>query len=222
MKTRSAITIILLMFGVASISRAQSGMSTENWQDIRVGPMFTAGESINAGDVTTGTKTGTQFAFTAGAFGLYPFTSNIGFLLGLAYDSRGVNFHPENDVNTYVDYTFSYFSIQPMFDLGGFTIGVGLGVPIGASVSVASTSLYPNGVTQSTSSMNFMVEGRIGGAIPIFSNDHGDLRLLLSAAYPFTKIVQNQYLFGGDATHNNGPLATGQIGLTYLFDLTPH
>ena len=221
MKTRSAIIALFFVLGIAPLSRAQSGMSTENWQDIRVGPMFTAGESISAGDVTTGAKTGTQFAFTAGALGLYPLSQNISFLLGLAYDSRGVNFHLQNNENQYDDYTFSYFSIQPTFDISGFTIGAGLGLPLSASATASSTSpILP--VAPASSNINFMVEGRIGAAIPIISSDRGDLRLLISAAYPFTKIVQNEYLFGGDATHNNGPLATGQIGLTYLFDLTPH
>ena len=195
-------------------------MSIENRMDIKIGPMFTAGESVNAGNVESDTKTGTRFAFTGGALGLFPFSEHIGLLLGLAYDSRGANYHLQNDENTYANYTFSYLSLQPMLDLGGFTIGLGLGLPVGASVSTSSNR---SDVAPATSDMNFLVEGRIGGAIPIMESDQGQLQLLISAAYPFTHIQKNIGFFGAtDVTHNNGSLATGQIGLSYLFDLTPH
>jgi hypothetical protein len=220
MNTRSVLLALFIVVFITTSSHAQSGMSIENWSDIKVGPMFTAGLSLNAGNVESDTKTGTRFAFTGGALGMFPFSSHISLLLGLAYDDRGVNYHLQNDANTYVNYSFSYLSLQPMIDLGGFMIGLGFGLPMGAS---ASPSSGRNDPTPSTSNMNFMVEGRIGGAIPIIESDQGQLQLLISAAYPFTNIQKNIGFFGStDATHNNGSLATGQIGLTYLFDLTPH
>ena len=222
MKTRSALAALLVTVGIVSTTRAQSGMAVENWGDIRLGPMFTAGESLNAGTVNSGTKTGALFAFTGGAVALFPFTSNFGLQVGLAYDSRGVNFHDESNENTHMyNYNFSYLSLQPEFDFSGFLIGFGFGLPMGASMTTSSD--FTPSAAPTTSDINFLVEGRIGANITIINSDESQLKLMIVAAYPFTKIQKNIGLAGAvNADNNNGPLATAQIGLSYMFDLTPH
>ena len=221
MKTRSALAALLVTVGIVSTTRAQSGMAVENWGDIRLGPMFTAGESLSAGTVKSGTKTGPLFAFTGGAVALFPFTLNFGLQVGVAYDSRGANFHDEANSNTYINYNFSYLSLQPVFDFSGFLIGFGFGLPMGTS-TIASSDI-PAFTAPTTSDMNFLVEGRIGANITIINSDESQLKLMIVAAYPFTKIQKNIGLAGAvDADNNNGALATAQIGLCYMFDLTPH
>src|SRR6266498_3602445 len=77
MKTFSA-TLALAISLLSLPAHAQSGMSTENWKNIKVGPFFTAGAAINAGEVADGQKTSPRFSWAAGAKGYLPFSPSIG------------------------------------------------------------------------------------------------------------------------------------------------
>ncbi len=221
-KLLSASLLLILLFGGLSSSRAQgSGMSLQNWKDILVGPMFTAGASVNAGPVSDGTKTGSKFAFTGGVLLTYPWSPQIALDLGIGYESRGVNYHDQaNDANA-IDLSLGYLAIRPELKLGGFIIGLCLGLPMSVGTTYSGTAKFASGSTPTSSEMPFLVEGRIGGDIVLSSSDGGQLHLLIGAGYPFTKLL-NHSITVLDDTKDNGPLASAQLGLTYLFDLTPH
>ena len=150
---------------------------------------------------------------------MYPWSEQIALDLTVGYESRGVNFHDQSVDTGGIDFTYGYLIIRPEFRLGGFIVGLGLGLPMAASTQESGIALS-GGPT--SSDMGFLVEGRIGGDIPLVTGDKGQLHLLIGAAYPFTKLLSSKSLDPSDNSKNNGPVASLQMGLTYLFDLNSH
>ncbi|MDP4200287.1 MAG: hypothetical protein Q8922_10325 [Bacteroidota bacterium] len=219
MKTISAFMALALSLVFIIPAQAQSGMSIENWKDIKVGPMFTAGVATNAGTTSSGLKPGTGFAFSVGGLAIFPFSTNIGFDLALCYDARTINFHDETNTANGTDITTGYLAIRPGFNLGDFTIGLGIGVPMALTLTSKPDNTSIPGY--STSDMNMLFEGRIGGSIPVMETDRTELRLLIEGAYGFTQIIKTASA-GPEPSNDNGPVASVELGLAYLFDLTPH
>ena len=214
----AAVTLAFLMF--AGTVRAQgSGMYLENWKDILIGPMAEGGMAVNAGSIQTGTKTAPLTSFAAGATMIYPWSENIGLNLTVGYDARAINFHAATADTGGVDYHYNYLMIRPEFRLAGFTIGLGIGLPMSTSATNLKSDLAPT-----SSDMNTLMEGRIGGEIVLSRTDANQLHLLLGASYGFNPILKTTFTgkYGLDNTKNNGPLASAMIGLSYLFDVTPH
>ena len=224
--------VFFLFFSILSTARAQTASTTPPdtaapapWKDITLGPLFSAGAAVNAGTVADGAKTSSAFAFSAGADADFPLNQNIAFNLGLAYDARGINFHDQNADTNKVDYTFGYFEIRPELRFSGFLIGVGLGIPVSASATGGGTTKAPS---IGSSAMNTLFELRLGGSIPVIETDNGVLDFTVEGAYAFTHIVSNGPLPYYDSSKNppssdnNGSLASAEIGVKYLFDLTHH
>ncbi len=224
------IAVFFLLVGFIPATHAQTAKpdttTPELWKDITLGPLFSAGQAVNAGTVGSGTKTSMAFAFSVGADADFPLNPNIALHLGVAYDARGVNFHEQNDANNKVDYTFGYFEFRPEFRFSGFLIGVGLGIPVSASATGGGLTKAPS---LGASAMGTLFELRLGGEIPVIQTDNGTFYFTLEGSYAFTSIVSNS----NDAplpyydvnnvpptTDNNGPLASAELGIKYLFDLT--
>ncbi len=222
---KNAAVLIALLVGTLSSARAQTATmvtSEDTWKDIKLGPLFSAGEAISAGTVANGAKTSSAFAFSLGADADFPLNPNISFNLALAYDARGINFHDQNDANNKVDYTFGYFEFRPEFRFSGFLIGIGVGIPVSASATGGGTVPSP---PIGSSSMTTLFEVRLGGVVPIVQSSSGVLNFTVEGAYAFTQITNaslQPYLTSSQTSQNNGPLASAEIGLQYLFDLTPH
>ncbi len=233
MKYTLLFAFVLAFFSTAH-AQTTSLTAEDTWKDIKVGPLFSAGESVSAGTVANGAKTSSAFAFSAGAIADFPLNAHIAFTLGLAYDMRGINYHDQDNDANKVDYTFSYFEIRPEFRFSGFLLGVGIGIPVSATATAGGNILPPGGaiVSQSapsvgSSSMDPLIEIRLGGEIPILQSSSGDLNLTIDGAYAFTQISKNpltpySITATPKSTENNGPLASVELGLQYLFDLTPH
>ncbi len=221
MKNTSFLLVLSVFFGFISTARAQN-------TDIKLGPMFMPGISANAGSVANGTKTdAVDFSWAAGVVADFPFNPNLGLQFGLAYDNRTVGFHDQATADTSITYTFSYFSLRPELRVGDFLVGLGIGIPVGASTTASSDATNLNKAqTFGASNMNVLVEGRIGAAVPVIQAANGnELRFLVSASYAFSQIVSSPLLPSDNSknkTDNSGPLATLQLGFTYLFDLNPH
>jgi hypothetical protein len=221
--------LLALLLGIISTARAQTTALTaeDTWKDIKLGPFVSAGEAVSAGTVAIGAKTGSAFAFSAGADADFPLNPNISFNLALGYDARGINFHDQSTTSNEADYTFGYFVLRPEFRFSGFLLGVGVGIPVSASVTNTGSVSPETPVT--SSSMATLFEIRLGGAIPIVQSSTGVLNLTIDAAYAFTQIVSKGPLAFYPSTasnipssQNNGPLASAELGFQYLFDLTPH
>ncbi len=220
------IAVFFLFVGFIPATHAQTAKPDttipEPWKDITLGPLFSAGEAVNAGTVALGAKTSMAFAVSVGADADFPVTQNFALNLGLAYDARGINFHQENADTNKVDYTFSYFEFRPELRFSGFMIGVGLGIPVSVNATGGGRTNAPS---IGSSAMNTLFELRLGGVIPVVQGDNGSLDFTVEGSYAFTKITSGPLQYWGasqptDNSNNNGPLASAEIGIKYLFDLT--
>ena len=189
------------------------------------------GISGDAGNVANGTKTKpVNFSWSLGALADFPFTPTLGVQAGLGYDARTVEFHDQKSGDTSIAYTFSYFALRPELRIGDFIVGIGIDFPLGASTTAsASASRLNASQSLGATSLNTMIEARIGAAVPVFQSDNGnELKFLLDASYAFSNIVSDNFAplrpndnNTSNKSYNNGPLATVQLGFAYLFDLNP-
>jgi len=212
--------LLVSLASFANLAKAQSQFiqGQDNLLDLKVGPLFTAGAAVNAGDVATGTKTSPAFAYTPGALFDFTYTSQWGFDLGLVYDARQINFHDAANSSVGVNYDFGYLALRPELRFGGFLIGVGLGLPVSAGATASNGAVAPK-VT--TGDMSALFEGRIGGTVELLRSNARTLNFTVEGSYAFSKNLDSSWFHAADATKNNGPLATVQVGLNYLFDLFP-
>jgi hypothetical protein len=223
MKRFSVFVFCIVTFAITSSPRCQSAVGSDSWKNVTLGPFFMPGASVEAGTVATGAKTNMQFSWCLGAVSCFPFSPSFGLQLAVCYDDRAVGFYDQNNSNNYINYTFSYFSLRPEFMIGDFLIGLGIGIPVGASTTAGGTETAP---TLGSSSMNPLIEGRIGASIPVVVADNGNsLRFMIDGSYAFSQITSGplQPAYGStDKTKNNGPFGTLQLGFAYLFNLNPH
>jgi hypothetical protein len=209
--------LFAISFGTIPSAHAQRAsiydLMPDQWKDIKLGPFVSVGECLNTGTVSS---TSPGFAYSAGAVAEFPVTQNISFTLALAYDAMSVYFDQ-------VGYSFNYVAIRPEFSFNGLLIAVGIGLPVSSSATGTSGSTTNFG----TSAMNTLFQIRFGGCIPLLRSTTGELDLTIEGAYAFTQIVSSELTPSGTtmtsaSTINNGPLATGEIGIQYLFDLGRH
>ena len=220
-----AVLLVLAVFVPAL--RAQSN-SDSTWKDIKLGPMFEAGGSVNAGNVANGAKTNFGFAWNADAAAVFPLAPRIAIDAVLGYDSRSISFYKQDDQNFKYDYNFNYFAIRPGLLIGAFSVGLGLGIPLGYSVTVQQGANQPTTSSSiGATAMNLLLEVRLGAMVPLIESPNGDLNFLVEGTYSFNNLVSNGPLpyydpkAGASSSSNNGPLATLQFGFSYLFDLNP-
>ena len=215
MKTRILLTALLLAL-TATLARAQH---EDHYGDVRVGPVATGGSSINAGDVANGTKTSPLFNYSAGALADVPMSDNMALDLTLAYDTRAVNFHMQGNTDIGVDFSYGYLAVRPTVRVNAFYLGLGMGFPVSAS----TTGHGQSAPTVKTSDVNVLYEARLGGRMQLVDTKPGTLYLTLDGAYAFNRILAHEY-FKDEApdNKNNGPLATAQLGVLFLFDVMKH
>ncbi|HZK75488.1 MAG TPA: hypothetical protein VFD13_01155 [Candidatus Kapabacteria bacterium] len=227
MKKFPILATLLIAVSISSTARGQDSAAATAWKSVKLGPMFMPGISSNAGSVANGTKTtAVNFSWSLGAMADFPFSPNLGLQLGVGYDSRGVEFHDQKSADTSIAYTLSYFSLRPEFRIGDFLVGLGIGIPVGASTTASSDASKMNQQQSlGASGLNTLIEGRIGAAIPVMESDNGnELKFLIDASYAFSQISSNPLKPNDNTpnkTDNNGPLATLQLGFAYLFNLNP-
>ncbi|HET6401061.1 MAG TPA: hypothetical protein VFH95_06635 [Candidatus Kapabacteria bacterium] len=227
MKKFSVLVAIIAVCGINRVASGQDSAAANAWKSALAGPFFEGGGAVSAGNVASGAKTNFLFAWATGARGVFPLAPNIALSAALGYDARSIEYYKQDDQNFKFDYTFDYFAIRPGIQLGDFSLGLGLGIPLGYSVTVQQGA----GQSSKTSSigasgMNFLLELRLGAAVPLIQNENGQLQFLVEASYAFNHLVANGPLsYYGPGTQssasNNGPLATLQLGFAYLFNLNP-
>jgi hypothetical protein len=199
----------LVLFASASVAQTS----------VYAGPLFMPGAAVSAGPVLDGSKTSSRFAYCFGALLDIPISESNGLVIGAVYDQRAINFHSQANEAVRQDYTFSYVAIRPELRLSSFLIGFGLGVP------ASSTYEYSNGTTTteksvSVGSINMLAEVRLGTSIAIVDAPASKLNLLIEGSYPLNTIYSNKPL--ATESKNNGPIATLEIGLAYLFNVSKH
>lgn len=202
---------------LALIVLCPSTSAAHSHSSVYAGPLFMPGAAVSAGPVLDGTKTSSRFAWCFGGLFDIPISEANGIVIAAVYDQRAINFHSQANEAIRQDYTFSYVAIRPELRLRSFLIGFGLGVP------ASSTYEYSDGRTTtersvSVGSVNMLAEVRIGTAIAIVDAPANKLNLMIEGSYPLNKIYSNKPL--ATESKNNGPIATLELGLSYLFNVS--
>jgi hypothetical protein len=216
------LTLVALVGSLTvSLVRAQDATTTPSYNRLVLGPAAEAGGSIWTGSVADKFKTSQELSFEGGIMAYYATNESFAFTLGLAYDSRGVNFHNYNDATIADNLTLGYFSIQPGLKFKDFTLGLGIGLPM--TITDAITANGQSLSVTPTTNQATLVEIRLGASVPIATGDGGEFRFIVDASYPFTNTFNNLNLSGGTETgtpyKSDGPTATLRAGFCYLFTL---
>ena len=215
-------TIAIIWGASGPFVRAQSpgrlttfGSVQSSVMSVNVGPMALAGVALSTGSITPGMKTTPGLAYAPGALIDFTYSRTVGFELGMAYDSRTTTFHNVADPGSVIDYTFGFITLRPELRVDGFLVGVGLGLPVTVSTTVRSGASVP---AVRLADVNPLFEGRVGGMVELTSNRVGTLDLLVEGSYAFSRNLTDAWFHGTDETRNNGPIATVELGVCYLFN----
>ena len=216
---KKVLILLAVLAAVATNAEAQR-------KQIYLGPSLLFKAGVNAGNIPEGQKTGVNFHFLPdiGLTFKYMFskTSAVGAVLDMDYATYSFRMRPgsesaANDNNTIV-FQPSYFSLAPSLYLSGVTIGAAFGFPTAYSVSnVAGDDL--SGLGGTSDDLNSpSIELRLGGMIKVMESDGGELNILIRGGYNVTGLYNSEY-FGDGSDEFNPVLASGGIGVNYLFDL---
>lgn len=213
--------VVLLPFCFMHQGYAQShnANSNDQWGDLRLGPLASGGAAVNAGDVASGSKTAPLFSYTAGGKLNIPFSPTTALDLSLAYDQRSINFHDQATSDLGVDYSFGYIAFRSTVKYEGFTVGLGVGYPVYAGTTSHGGANAPD---IAMSNVNTLFEGRLGGEVKVWETDLGILNLSVEGTYAFNRILTPSFFHGVSDTQNNGPLASLEFGVNYLFNVMRH
>lgn len=210
-----------LLFSLAALLLLATATNSANAQDLysrrlSIGPVFTGGMHIMAGEVPTGYKIKPRFGFSFGAFGEIDVSNLVSVDLGLTYLSRTRYFHLEDDedVNTTLD--VSYLAITPMASFKGFLLGFGINLPMSGTSITKLPGADVNADIES-SDLKTVIDFKIGGNIPIIKTDGGDLSFLVLGAYDLTKPFRDT---NGSEEDFASPDASLHLGLTYQFNVS--
>jgi hypothetical protein len=189
-----------------------------------VGPFFTAGAAVFAGEVQEGEKTGMQFAYTAGALAAYELSKTFGFTLGLGYQSRPIYFRNEQSADKGEwTYNLTYISIQPGIKFGAFMVGVDINMPNAATVDYNVTDPIEGSTTKDIPDEDLatVIDIRLGALIPLTQSVSSELNFFVQGAFGLTSAIENQKFLTGDNAGDNRtyPVGTLQGGLCYTFFL---
>lgn len=185
-------------------------------------------------------------------FSLYlPFwkDSFMGVLLNAGYSETSFTTKPllnDNDTNT-VKETYSFITVQPTLNLGGFLLGVKIGIPQSAkaeNLMDQNQAIIANNYDEKTNRVesfsttrkeliNTQFDVLIGGSFTLGNFDSGKLKLNLQASYALVPLYKNydEYYIGYDndiksngttykPNKNSNPTPISiSLGLSYLFRL---
>lgn len=189
-----------------------------------VGPYFTAGAAIFAGEVQEGEKTGMQFAYTGGVLGIYELSKSFGVSLGLGYQSRPIYFRNESSADKGEWTTgLTYISIQPGIKFSSFMVGVDINMPNAAQVEYKASE--PANVSSTTDvpekDLGTVIDIRLGALIPLTQSVTSELNFFIQGAFGLTDAIKNQKFLVGDNIGDDRtyPVGTLQGGLCYTFSL---
>jgi hypothetical protein len=221
--TISLFASFLILLSSITVSAQTNPQDTLPYKLYEVGLFGTGGVCVFNGTVPDGSKTDIRPAFTFGALGTYAANRDIGFALGLGYESRGMFFKAQNKTEPNETITLNYFSIQPSLRFKSFLIGVNIGLPISSSFDSTGNPFPSNSAYFATGNLNTVIDIRAEGLLPIIENDFGNLYFIIQASYPLTSatnlpyytVAQTNYTLSEAVTKS--PIPTVQIGLSYLF-----
>ncbi len=211
-------------------------------EPLRIGAYCAIVSSINTATIPDGWKTGVIFQSMPdiGANLTYPAMSSLGLYasLDLGFNSIGSLAKPytsANDSNTMV-LGVRYLSFCPAIALPNASLGLRIGIPLGASLVSADGSVdqhsVRSGVGLQESSVllkdqcQTLFELRLGGMLPLLEDAQGSLHLSGAISYQLNSSFKDFALVSPllyDATktsakHDPRPISLS-VGLRYLFEL---
>lgn len=224
-KITLAVLAALLLCGLSQQAVAQDNtppaISTGRY--LSVGPWFSAGASVMAGDVADGYKIKAKTSFTFGALGQIDISYAVGFNLGLTYESRGRFWYREsNEPAENYSLDLSYLTISPLFNFRSFMIGFGIRLPMAGTLVAKGTAISEKNYDLPVSfgtfeyDMQTVIEGKIGANVELLETRGGTLGLSVLAGYDLTRPFKKVPV-GVDPGQ---PDAALHIGLNYLFHAT--
>ncbi|MDP4231726.1 MAG: hypothetical protein Q8916_15105, partial [Bacteroidota bacterium] len=126
------VAVVLCTSLIANSLHAQT-QDTLPYKMYEFGLFGTGGACIFNGSIPDGSKTDIRPAYTFGAMATVAANRDIGFALGLGYESRGMFFKIQNQSSPNETITLNYFSIQPSVRFKSFLIGINVGLPVSSS-----------------------------------------------------------------------------------------
>jgi hypothetical protein len=186
-----------------------------------IAPIFSIGPAFFIGTPPEGRESNIRLGYNLGLQYQIAGSSEMGFTLGLAYDDRAMKFTNTADATKSTITDFHYITLLPGIYWHDLTLGLGVGLPLGAAVSEnLSTTL----TDLNKSDINTLFEIRVGAAIPVLMDKNGaGFSLLLTGTMPILEALSTPHYLQSDgitkSTLGNGRVATLRAGISYAFGL---
>ena len=199
-------------------------LKAEPGQLLSVGPFLTFKGGVNGSEVLKGRKNKVTFNsipdFGASCFVPLNETGKLAVIVDLAYSSYSFGIKDANGTKEFTE-NFSYVSLSPNFYFQGFYIGFNFGMPAAADF----------GSTIDVGKIATLTEIRVGGKIPLYTDDTGTLNFIIQGAYMlsgvFSDFENNDPLKNEIppippdklASQYNPRVVSASLGISYLFNI---
>lgn len=232
------VTVCLLVF--AFFLNLAAAQEEEKPRPVRLGPELGVNAAMNTVDYNvSGVERFLGLGSSFGAVAVFPLGKITSAVVGVHYytltareENKKINVilnGEEANQNLYnlmtTESVFHYITLQTMFRVEMFELGFQFGMPVQGGVAVSKGKALPDGQVPvpdkdpvTGDDVNFLVEGRIGGAFPVVETSGGILILRFSAGYPFTMMAtspEDQL----PKMEENFRLPNLQLSISWLFDL---
>ncbi len=185
-----------------------------------ISPIFSIGPAFFIGTPPEGRESNIRLGYNLGLQYQIAGSNAMGFTLGLAYDDRATKFANTDDASKSTITDFHYITLLPGIYWHDLTLGLGIGLPLGAAVS---ENLSTNFTDLNKSDINTLFEIRVGAAIPVLVDNNGaGFSLLLTGTVPILDALSTPHYStsaGLPSSLGNGRVATLRAGISYAFGL---
>ncbi len=188
----------------------QLNVSSQEIFPMSLGLLLTGKGCVNTVDPPQGIKNDFQVSPLPdiGISFYYPFSNdrNFGLIADLSYLTTAFKYKLYNNSSVNWRDEFHYFNIGVGTYLSGFFLSLNLGIPL----SGKGYNFGPSIKDFDTKDLSTVLQLRLGGAIPLMSDEVGRLNLLIFGDYNVTGVMAND-------NNYNPRIASLSIGLSYLF-----
>ncbi len=215
MKSFLTLSFVLMLVGCS--------LFTQDLKQLSIGPVIGYKAGISAVNTPQGRKNGVAPSkipdFGVSAYVPLSSTSNLGLDAEIGLSSYAYLMKSAFNDKSY-QFNHSYITINPNFYFSGFIIGLSFGIPVSSDY---------DGKEIKTSQQNILTEIKIGGMIPIFKDETGELNIVIMGGYALSGVFSDFVKY--DPVKNELPptetitkvfnprIATLGVGFNFLFDL---
>lgn len=209
---KKSILIITILYFVLSQANSQN-LDDRCFTPFQVGLFFTGKGCVNTVEPPQGLKNDFQiskFPDLGGKF-TYQFQPNSStkLIFDVSYLSVYYKLKLYNNASVNWINEFHYLNFGLGFEFSSIFLSINLGIPTSGAFSSSSST---GKIDLKTEEMNTMIQLRLGGSIPIFTNDIGSFNFLIYGDY---------FLIGAltQESNYNPRIASLSIGLCYMFNI---